>query len=174
MLRMSSNAEALSEQVIESARRLPVRMKSDFELSYFESIEITEQSVRDMLMVDDSRLRNLGILGETRGMTGQTVLDERHVLPIHAFEAKQTPQGVEVYVLHDSPPRLYRKAFLYRGGVYVRVSRRAIKKVADIHIWDWAGPRRLIETELPETFWQKFQRAVSNSFELLFGKGIKQ
>ncbi len=173
MLSLTSNADEISAQLIEAGRRLPIQMTADFELAYFDSIEMTEQSVQDMLLVDEGKLFDLGITGETRNMNGQVVIDERQTLPIHAFEAKQTPEGVEVYVVRYAEPVLYRKAFLYKGGVYVRVNRKAIKKVADIHIWDWAGPRRMAE-QIPETFWQKFQRLFSNSFELILGKGTKQ
>lgn len=176
MLQAEMNWEPLSDKLIEGARRLPVEIKQDLELAYFESLEITEQSVRDMIMIDSGRLGDaLGItvqpLGGANG-AADIVIDERKTIAVHAWEARQTPEGVEVDVVKGEPPMLYRKAFLYRGGIYVRVNSRSIKKVGDIHIWDWAGPRRMAE-KLPETILAKFGRLFNNTFEILFGRGSK-
>jgi len=169
------NWEPLSEKIIQGARRMPVVIREDFEEAYLQSIEVTEQSVRDMIMIDQGRLRNnlrdeIGIsLEPISANATDIVIDERQTMAVHAWDARQTPEGVEVDVVKGEPPQLYKNAFLFRGGIYVRVNKRAIKKVGDVYIWDWAGPRRLAE-QIPEKILDKFGRLFSNSFELIFGR----
>lgn len=170
--------QPLSENIINGARRMPVEIKADLEMAYLESMEITAESVRDMIMIDQGRLRNnlrdeIGMsVAPLGGMAADIVIDERKTIAVHAWDARQTPEGVEVDVIRGEPPQLYRNAFLYQGGIYVRVNRRAIKKVGDVQIWDWAGPRRMAE-QLPETILAKFGRLFDNTFEILFGRGSK-
>lgn len=172
------NYQPLSEQIINGARRMPAKISADLEMAYLDSIEVTEQSVRDMLMIDQGRLRNnlrdeIGISLEPRSsMAADIVIDERKTVAVHAYDARQTREGVEVDVIRGAPPQLFRKAFLFRGGIYVRYNKNAIKKVGDVHIWDWAGPRRMAE-QIPETVLSKFGRLFSNTFEILFGRGSK-
>jgi hypothetical protein len=170
--------QPLSEQIILGARRMPVKVSADLEAAYLDSIEVTEQSVRDMLAIDQGRLRNnlrdeIGMSLEPRSsMSADIVIDERKTMAVHAYDARQTKDGVEVDVIRGEPPQLFPNAFLFRGGIYVRYNKRAIKKVGDIHIWDWAGPRRLAE-QIPETVLAKFGRLFNNTFEILFGRGSK-
>lgn len=167
--------EPLSEKIIEGARRMPIEIREDLEESYLQSIEVTEQSVRDMIMIDQGRGRNnlrdeIGIsLEPVSANAMDIVIDERQTMAVHAYDARQTPEGVEVDVIKHEPPQLYKNAFLFRGGIYVRVNKKAIKKVGDVHIWDWAGPRRLAE-QLPEKILDKFSRLFNNTFEILFGR----
>lgn len=177
MISLEIETQKISEELLSAARRLPSRITNDFELACTDSIDLTEQGVRDIIASDMGKMYDMGLISQRTGeRSNQIFVDDRHTIPVHAFKGgiRQTSAGVEVDVIAGEPPRLYRNAFLSKdGGIYVRINKRSVRKVADVYIWDWAGPRRLAE-QLPETIAQKFGRLIDNTFKLLFGKGSKE
>lgn len=156
----------LSAELIEKARRLPTTIEYDLQRGISTAVEQTEQSVRDMLSIDRGNLESIGLAHTKSVDASQVIIDDRHTIALQAFSARQVPGGVEVETMRGFPPQFYPKAFLYNGSVYVRQSGRSIRKVADIYLWDLAGPRAMAE-QLPETTSQFVTRFLKNSIDLL-------
>jgi hypothetical protein len=106
-------------------------------------VEQTKQNIEDMIALDRLEFFNaLGIDPATKQRTEVSVkIDARFAVELSAFEAKQTPEGVEVQVYRYGAPMLYPDAFgpdrpRLGKGIYIRISKRRfpIKKIKQLNL----------------------------------------
>ncbi len=106
-------------------------------------VELTTESVNNMIAIDRLKFNeafHIDPATETRPQCTIKV-DARYSVNLEAFEAKQTPEGVEVTVYRYGPPLLYLDAFgpdrpRLGKGIYHRISkaRFPIKKIKELKL----------------------------------------
>jgi hypothetical protein len=107
-------------------------------------VHLTEQSIRDMIALDRLEIYNaFNVEPANYVKTECTIqIDARFAVELSAFEAKQTPSGVEVQIYRYAPPVLYPDTFgpdtRLQRGIYRRISRKRfpIRRIKDIKLFE--------------------------------------
>ncbi len=107
-------------------------------------VEMTEQNIRDMVAIN--RLEFYDAFHIRRADHVKTEcsiqIDARFTIELSAFEAKQTPNGVEVQIYRYTPPTLYPNTFgpetRLQRGIYHRISRKRfpIRRIRDLKLFN--------------------------------------
>jgi hypothetical protein len=105
-------------------------------------VNLTEQSVRDMIAIDNLRIQEAFHIREStpQNMQCSIQVDERFVVDLSAFSAKQTSQGVAVQIYRFGSPTLYPGTFgpdtRLERGIYRRISKKRypIRKIKSLDL----------------------------------------
>ncbi len=141
-------------------------------------VELTTESVNNMIAIDRLKFREAFQIDHATDTRPQCTIkvDERYSVDLEAFEAKQTPEGVEVTVYRYGPPMLYLDAFgpdrpRLGRGIYHRISRARfpIKKIKELKLVQDKEVAKVIEQNQ-----KAIDRSAILAIESRIGKAIQE
>ncbi len=106
-------------------------------------VEMTVENINNIMAINRMRIQDAFHIDPARENHPQCTIkvDERYSVDLEAFEAKQTPEGVEVIIYRYGTPLLYEGAFgperpRLGKGIYHRISqaRFPIKKIKELKL----------------------------------------